>query len=223
MDRIAEPELMDSPEQAQAYANADFAQPHDRFVQLFREYFDQPELSGLDVLDLGCGPADVTVRFARAHPNTRITGIDAGPNMLALARRAVELAGLTDRIHLIQGHLPGYALHHARFDVVISNSLLHHLADPVHLWEAVQRAGKPGARVFVMDLLRPACATEWDFLVEQYARGEPEVLRRDFRNSLRASYRCDEVEAQLEGAGLGGLAVRAVSDRHWIAAGQLRG
>jgi ubiquinone/menaquinone biosynthesis C-methylase UbiE len=221
MERVPEAELMDTPEQALAYAKADFAQPHDRFVQLFGETFPGIDLAGLEVLDLGCGPADVTLRFARAHPGCRITGLDAGPNMLALARTAVAEAGLANRITLLQAHLPGYRLPRAGYDVVISNSLLHHLADPATLWEAVRWAGKQGARVFVMDLLRPASEADWDALVARYTQGEPEILRQDFRNSLRAGYRCEEVAAQLAGAGLAGLSACAVSDRHWIAAGRL--
>jgi ubiquinone/menaquinone biosynthesis C-methylase UbiE len=219
MERVPEAELMEAPEQALAYARADFAEPHDRFVQLFQESFGHPDLGGLEVLDLGCGPADVTVRFARDHPGCRITGLDAGPNMLALARTAVADARLSDRIRLVQGHLPGYRLPLHRFDVVICNSLLHHLADPATLWQALRRAARPGARLFVMDLLRPSSAAEWDSLVEKYTRGEPEVLRQDFRNSLGAGYRCSEVESQLAAAGLEAVTVRAVSDRHWLAAG----
>ena len=65
MERIPEPELMDEAEQARAYAEADFSGPHDMFVQLFREAFPDTAPAGA-VLDLGCGPADVTRRFASA-------------------------------------------------------------------------------------------------------------------------------------------------------------
>ncbi|HEX6174620.1 MAG TPA: SAM-dependent methyltransferase, partial [Candidatus Binatia bacterium] len=62
MERIPEPELMDEDEQARAYALADFAEPHNHFVELFRECFPDEAITG-HVLDLGCGPADVTLRF----------------------------------------------------------------------------------------------------------------------------------------------------------------
>ena len=51
----------------------------------------------------------------------------------------------------------------------------------------------------------------------------PEVLRRDFRNSLFAAYTVAEVQSQVEAAGLGGLHVAAVSDRHLAVRGQLPG
>ena len=56
-------------------------------------------------------------------------------------------------------------------------------------------------------------------LVDEYAEGEPEVLRRDFLHSLHAAYTVDEVRAQLQAAGLEGLSVRATSDRHLVVSG----
>ncbi|MCP4716998.1 MAG: class I SAM-dependent methyltransferase, partial [Deltaproteobacteria bacterium] len=67
MQRIAEPELMLDKEQARAYAEADFDEPHSMFIDLFRERFRERECEGY-VLDLGCGPGDITFRFARAYP-----------------------------------------------------------------------------------------------------------------------------------------------------------
>jgi hypothetical protein len=63
MERVLEPELMDDPEQTEAYAAADFAEENQGFVDRFAEYF--PEFSSGRVLDVGCGPADIPVRFAR--------------------------------------------------------------------------------------------------------------------------------------------------------------
>jgi ubiquinone/menaquinone biosynthesis C-methylase UbiE len=220
MQRIPEPELMDDEAQAHAYAEADFAEPHEHCVALFREAFPGLEPAGA-VLDLGCGPADVTLRFARAFPNCRFDGVDGAPAMLRFGREAVQRAGLAGRIRLVEGYLPGATLPLESYDAVLSNSLLHHLADPAVLWKSVKRWGKPGAPVFVMDLMRPDDPAGVEHLTRRYAANEPEILRRDFRHSLRAAYRPEEVREQLRAAGLEGLAVRPVSDRHWVASGYL--
>ena len=220
MDRIPEPELMDDPAQARAYAAADFAEPHERFVALLRERLRELPESG-SALDLGCGPGDPTLRLARALPGWRLDGVDGSPAMLALAREAAAAAGLGARVHFHAGRLPEApaALEGHRFGLVLSNSLLHHLPDPAVLWESVRRFAAPGASVFVMDLLRPPSIEAARALVERHAAGEPDVLRRDFFHSLCAAYRPDEVEAQLERAGLAALRCEEVSDRHWIAWG----
>jgi len=81
----------------------------------------------------------------------------------------------------------------------------------------------PGAAVLVMDLFRPASTGEAQEIVEAYSGEEPEVLKRDFFNSLCAAFEPDEVRAQLEACGLDSLGVRTVSDRHLLVAGRLPG
>jgi len=220
MRRVPEPELMDEEDQARAYAEADFSEPHDHFVALFRSAFPDTALAG-SVLDLGCGSADVTVRFARAFPDCRIDGVDGAEAMLGFGRKLVRAAGLEQRVRLIKAYLPKVILPLTSYDAVISNSLLHHLADPMVLWVSVKHWGKPGAPVFIMDLLRPEDEERLNELVQEYASDAPEVLRRDFSNSLRAAYRPDEVRAQLEAAGLTGFAVNIVSDRHLVVSGRI--
>ena len=70
LPRTTEPELMNDDAQAQAYADADFAAPHEAFVDRFVARFgsgDPIAVSGL-CLDIGCGPADVVIRMARRCP-----------------------------------------------------------------------------------------------------------------------------------------------------------
>ncbi|KPK40579.1 MAG: methyltransferase type 12 [Gammaproteobacteria bacterium SG8_47] len=220
MQRIPEPELMDGADQARAYAEADFEAPHSMFIELLRQRLASPAPRGT-VLDLGCGPADITLRFARAFPQTVLHGVDASASMLEHGRSAVERAHLAERVHLFPGYLPGAVLPHDGYDAIISNSLLHHLADPAVLWHEIRTRGRPGAAVFVMDLLRPETRAVALALRDEYATDEPAVLRNDFLNSLLAAYRPTEVREQLSAAGLQGLAVEGVSDRHFIVHGYL--
>jgi len=219
--RIPEPELMDGEEQARAYAEADFSEPNELFLALFREHFPDP-LGPARVLDLGCGPADILLRFARAHPQTRCEALDGSAAMLAFAERALrEAPELAARVSLIRDTLPSACLPAGAYDVVLSNSLLHHLHDPAVLWETVRSAGRPGTAVLVMDLARPASEEAADALVAEHAAEAPPVLRHDFRASLCAAFTPDEVREQLVRAGLGRLRVDRVSDRHLAVRGRL--
>lgn len=222
MERVAEPELMLDEAQAHAYAAADFSEPHDRFVALLGERCGPLSETGL-ALDLGCGPGDVTLRFARAFPGWRVDGIDGSPAMLALARQATAREGLDARVRFHEARLPEGAPPGRAYELLFSNSLLHHLAAPQDLWSALRRLGRPGASVFVMDLLRPRSADAARRLVARYAASEPEVLQRDFHRSLLAAYRPEEVREQLSRAGLAGLASEVVSDRHLVVWGTLPG
>jgi ubiquinone/menaquinone biosynthesis C-methylase UbiE len=212
---------MDEPAQARAYADADFTEPHTKFIELLCEKIGADAGRGC-VLDLGCGPGDVTIRFARKFPDVLMHGMDGSEVMLELGREAVEHAGLASRVELFEGRFPGALLPRDRYDGVLSNSLLHHLQHPSVMWETVRRACDAGAWLFVMDLMRPRDKREAKRLVDLYAADEPEVLRRDFFNSLLAAYREDEVARQLRTARLDYLSIEAVSDRHLIVWGRLR-
>jgi SAM-dependent methyltransferase len=210
---------MDDAEQAKAYAEADFSEPNQRFLELFRPLApDGP----FQALDLGCGPADITLALARAYPRARIQGLDGAEAMLGFGRRTLDAEpALAERVELVCERLPSPRLARAGFDAVLSNSLLHHLAEPRVLWETLRDCARPGAAVLVMDLARPAAPEEVDRLVAEYAADAPEVLRRDFRNSLYAAFTPDEVRQQLGFAGLQGLQVGYVSDRHLAVSGRL--
>ena len=212
MQRTPEPELMLDPAQARAYAEADFAAPNAAFVEAVLGHF--PELDGhLDVIDLGCGPGDILIRLARLRPNWQLLGLDGSGAMLDAGMDAILESGRESQITLLQAMLGDESLPKGSAGLVISNSLLHHLADPSSLWSELRRLGAPGAAVLVQDLRRPESAAAVEALVEQYASGEPEVLRADFRASLHAAYTVDELRAQLACAGLA-LQVAETSDRH---------
>jgi len=219
MDRILEPELMTDAAQALAYAQADFAQVNQGFVDRFRACF--PKAVGGTMVDLGCGPADIPLRFARALPGFTITAVDASEPMIALAHQAVEAAGLAARVHPRCARLPMLALPLQSFDAVVSNSLLHHLPDPRLFWNELVRLGKPGATVLVMDLFRPESPERAREIVEQYAGNEPPVLKEDFFNSLCAAFTLREIRFQVRSRGLGALVCELASDRHWIVWGHL--
>jgi SAM-dependent methyltransferase len=220
MRRIPEPELMDEAEQARAYAEADFSEPNERFVGYFESVF--PELHDGSVLDLGCGPGDIVLRLATRRPGLVVHGLDGSAAMLHFAsERLREMPSLSGRVQFVEGVLPGAVLPLAQYDAVISNSLLHHLHDPAVFWQAVRGAAAPGAAVLVMDLFRPMSEAAARAIVEQYAPDAPDLLKRDYFASLCAAFEPDEIRAQLREAGLDGLDVRTVSDRHVLVAGRL--
>lgn len=218
MKRIPEPELMEDPAQAEAYATSDFSEPHNAFVARFRSLF--PDFTEGLVADLGCGNADPTIRFAKTYPGAKLVGFDGSEAMLMFGRKAVADAKLFDRISLEKRFLPNHDQDLHSFDAVVSNSLLHQLHDPKVMWQTIRELAKPGAPVLVMDLTRPPSKKRARELVALYAQGAPELMSRDFYNSLLAAFEPKEVRKQLETAGLPSFKVGVVSDRHMIIYGR---
>jgi ubiquinone/menaquinone biosynthesis C-methylase UbiE len=221
MQRVLEPELMDDREQAEAYDRADFSESHGRRVGLFRERYSGPDLTGV-VLDLGCGSGDVLVRFAESFPGASFVAVDGSPAMLALARKRVDRnPDLRSRVSFVDSVLPSSEIPDRDYSLIMSHSLLHHLHQPRVLWETLRQCGRAGTWVFVADLLRPSTpAAAWQ-VVDRLSANEPEVLRRDFYNSLCAAFVPAEVTTQLAAAALDYLHVEQVSDIHLVVSGRL--
>lgn len=219
MKRTPEPEeLMNEADQARAYAEADFSAANELFLELFAQA--HPGNFQGRILDLGCGPADIPLRLARRYSQAHIDAVDGAPAMLELAQQAITTQGLDGRINLHCHYLPSRKLPR-EYQAVVSNSLLHHLNDPLDLWRSITACLLPGGQVLVMDLLRPENPEQADALVKEYAADAPEVLRRDFHASLHAAYTLEEVGEQLQASGLGFLEASQVSDRHLAVRGRM--
>jgi cyclopropane fatty-acyl-phospholipid synthase-like methyltransferase len=224
MERVTEPELMDEADQARAYSEADFSDSHQAVVTNFTERFpDFAALAGARVIDLACGPADVTTRLARGFPGATFFGVDGAEAMIALGRERVARDGLAERITLECRFMPDPTLRElGPFDAAVCTGALHHFHDPMVLWNTFRDVAGAGTRVFIQDLTRPDSPSTAQALVDRYAAGEPEVLRRDYYQSLLAAFTLDEIHDQLHTIGWDHFAVEAVSDRHVVVSGIVR-
>jgi SAM-dependent methyltransferase len=140
--------------------------------------------------------------------------------MLDLARRTADAdPDLRRRVSFVEGSIPDAPIPRLSYAAVMAHSFLHHLHAARVLWDTVKEYAPPGALIFVSDLRRPASADEARRVIGERAAGEPEVLRRDFYNSLCAAFTPAEVAEQLRCAGLTELNVRPEGDIHLIASG----
>jgi len=218
MHRTPEPELMDLAHEAEAYAAADFSDVNAAFVDRLLSL--AWTLDHARCVDLGCGPGDIAIRLAQQRALWHIDCVDAADAMIELARTAVARADVRNvRLHLADAKQTRLA---AGYDVIFSNSLLHHLPDPLPMWREVRRLARPGAIVFVRDLVRPQTYDLAEEMVEQYAGRESDTLRQEFYRSLLSAFTPAEIRAQLEEAGLSELEIRQATDRHVDISGVLR-
>lgn len=227
MHRQPEPEIMDLPDEVRAYAMADFDEVNrafvDRLTELADEHFGGEADGQLAALDLGCGPGDIARRVAIARPKWQITAADASGPMLDWAAGVFDRAGIADRVVGRQTDAKSTGFSDRSFDVVFSNSLLHHLTDAVAMWREVKRIIRPGGLIFFRDLYRPPdSAAAWR-IVDAHAAGESSLLREEFHRSLLSGYRADEIAEQLKSAGLSGLRVKTINDRHVDILGRIQG
>ncbi len=103
---------------------------------------------GMDLLDVGCGPATLTAELARRVDGGRVVGVDAAPEVLAEARAVT--AGVSN-VEIVEGSAYHLDFDDASFDVVHAHQVLQHLADPVAALTEMARVCRPGGIVAARD------------------------------------------------------------------------
>ncbi|MEM7224100.1 MAG: methyltransferase domain-containing protein [Pseudomonadota bacterium] len=113
--------------------------------------FDGLDLTGLRVLDWGCGLGGATMALARDLGAGQVLGIDVDEGNLAHAKANIDAAGLTEPIalQLVEpGPLP---LADGDFDVVFTQAALCHIDDKAAVLSEYHRVLKPGGRLVASD------------------------------------------------------------------------
>ena len=211
MDRILEPEVMDSCEDSKAYDAMDHTEVNIAFVERVLELGAR----GGRFLDVGTGPAAIPIMLAQRLPTLETIGIDLSPNMLELGNFHITEAGLTERITLAQADAKDLPYPSQFFDGVISNSIIHHIPDPLPMLHEVSRVIRPDGLILIRDLIRPKTAETALELVEQYASDTSPYQKKLFYDSFLAAFTILEVEGMRTQANLPGTVVVQSSDRHW--------
>jgi ubiquinone/menaquinone biosynthesis C-methylase UbiE len=211
LSRVLEPEVMDSPEEALDYDAMDHSTVNRVFVDDLLAVRPAPG----DVLDLGTGTALIPIELCRREATCRVMAADAAVSMLQLARNNVESAGLYGRIQVSQVDAKQLPHSDAMFDTVMSNSIVHHIPEPLTVLREAVRVVKPGGLLFFRDLLRPKDEATLVHLVKTYAAGANENQRKMFADSLHAALSLDEVRDLVESLGFMRGTVQPTSDRHW--------
>jgi ubiquinone/menaquinone biosynthesis C-methylase UbiE len=103
---------------------------------------------GASVLDVGCGPATITVDIAGRVAPGRVVGIDAAVDVIALAQSD---AASVENLEITTGDVYALTFPDDTFDVVHAHQVLQHLANPVAALREMRRVTKPGGVVAVRD------------------------------------------------------------------------
>lgn len=218
LSRVLEPEVMDTAEEALDYDTMDHSFVNGLFADQFAELLQGSPYRPAGrwrVLDVGTGTAQIPIEIVRRRSDVDIVAIDLSREMLKLGQCNLERAGVAAaiRLELVDAkRLPDPS---ASYDAVISNSIIHHIPEPLHSLREMVRVLRPGGVLFVRDLLRPSDLATLDRLVEQHAAGANPHQRRLFAESLRAALTVEEVASLLQQVGLPAHWVAATSDRHW--------
>ena len=202
---------MDTREQARSYASADFAGANKLFLDMLQKRVKVTAQTKL--LDIGCGDGEILIQIHNML-QCNITALDGSKCMLDELNQKLKIHNINDVV-VVNEKLETNSLLNKSFDLIISNSVLHHVKSPSLFWENVIDLTKPGGFIAVMDLFRPETESSLIKTLKTYGGNDP-VLLKDFENSLRAAYTIDEVHEQLLKSRAITYHVKPISDRHFF-------
>jgi SAM-dependent methyltransferase len=108
---------------------------------------------GETVLDLGSGGGiDVILSAKRVGPSGTAYGLDMTDEMLALAQRNADEAGITN-VHFLKGVIEQIPLPADSVDVVISNCVINLSVDKPAVLTEIARVLRPGGRIGISDVV----------------------------------------------------------------------
>ncbi|AIQ96855.1 SAM-dependent methyltransferase [Prochlorococcus sp. MIT 0801] len=170
------------------------------------------------IFDIACGPGNISERIAKNWPFVTVVGIDGSKEMLNEAENKLSkkfTKNLSYQLIEINSIAKGETHFPLRADVLVSNSALHHFHDPYRFWGALKKLGKTKCIHIHRDLIRPTSLEKAFEIKEKHLSDSPEILKKDFYASLKASFTVDEVTQQLIDAGLSQLEVLQVDELYF--------
>ena len=214
LPRVPEVEVMDDSSEVQAYSSA----AADAFLSKIDDSFVEHALRLIGplpgyALDVGCGPGLILMKLSARLPEWKFLGIDRS---LAMIRRARETRDLSAQsrvsgevpsagrnLHFLVGDATAAPFRDSSFDLVLCNSVLHHIGDPSRLFAEIRRIAKPDAAILLRDLRRPS-RFRFPLHVRWYGRHYEGLMYKLYCDSVRAAYTREELSAMLRAAGIFG-------------------
>lgn len=204
--RTPEPEVMDGAEEVEVYAST-AAQSYLEAID--NTLVDHVARLGMDsgrLLDIGCGPGNIALKIARRLPQMQVVGVDFSLNMIRAASAAAGAQRLSRQAEFFSGDANRLCFPDQSFDFVLSNSVLHHLHDPLAMLNEMARVVKPTGIVLLRDLRRPGRLI-FPLHVRWYGRHYSGLMKKLYTDSVRAAYTGEELAQMLPGSRLSGAQV----------------
>lgn len=149
-----------------------------------------------EVLDLGCGAGNYSLKLREFLPAARFTLVDLSRPMLD---RAAERLGPSVR-ETVAGDLREVDFPPGRFDVILAAAVFHHLRTPAE-WErtfaACHRWLRPGGGLWIFDLVAHEVPAVQDLMRADYARYLEEQGGEDYRAKVFAYVEREDTPASL--------------------------
>ena len=231
MERIPEPELMVEKEQVISYDEADFSEGEVNLINQINYYLLRKNISLGEkdlIVDLGCGPGNISEKLAIKWPNTEVVGIDGSKEMILRAERNKKIAAKQKELKnlryvcsSIKDIKSNNFLLNKKISLLVSNSLIHHITHLEDFFNTIRSLSSKVTVNFHKDLKRPLDEKSALELKAQCSNEYNEILTNDYYASLKASYTFKELKNFTLENGLSCLDVFEEGDKYLIVYGNV--
>ena len=204
MERVPEPELMEEKEQVISYDEADFSEGEVNLINQINYYLLRKNISLGEkdlIVDLGCGPGNISEKLAIKWPNTEVVGIDGSKEMILRAEynknistNQKKLRNLRYVCSEIKDIKSTNFLLNRDISLLVSNSLIHHITNLEDFFNTIRSLSSNFTVNFHKDLKRPLDEKSAIKLKAQCSTKYNEIFTNDYYASLRASYTFKELK-----------------------------
>ena len=204
MERIPEPELMVEKKQVISYDEADFSEGEVNLINQINHYLLRKNISLGEkdlIVDLGCGPGNISEKLAIKWPNTEVVGIDGSKEMIIRAEynksmptNQKKLKNLRYICSDIKDIKSNNFLLKKGISLLVSNSLIHHITNLEDFFNTIRSLSSNITVNFHKDLKGPLDEKSALELKAQCSTKYNSILTNDYYASLRASYTFKELK-----------------------------
>lgn len=152
-----------------------FSRLYDRYTnRIFVKWFKwiaqnirDRQVSGT-ILDIGTGPGRLPIEIVKQVTDVQVVGIDISEDMVRIARKNAEEAGLAHRVNFKVASAYNTGFKDRSIDLVISTGLIHHLKEPVRAFNEIYRILKRGREAWMYDGRKDATKAEIEETIQKF-------------------------------------------------------
>ncbi len=141
-----------------------------------------------DVLDIGCGAGNYTLKLLQLLPYLNATLVDLSQPMLDRAVERVTSA-TSGQVTAIQSDMRDLELPASQFDFIVAGATLHHLRDDAE-WQQVFtkffQSLKPGGSFWIVDFITHSTPQVQEMMWQRFGQYLTDLKNEDYRDHVFA-------------------------------------